>query len=123
MKRLAFGKGEKIPTLARATAADPVKRGPKPGGVPVLELAPAGTSGALIGFVLEGQRMVALLVSAALTGPHLEVVRNIAAHKEWRLQTTLTSAWKMWAVYSSDAWAREHAEQILPSAVWMRFQI
>jgi hypothetical protein len=72
-----------------------------------------------LGFVMDGNRMVALIVVDPVTDLQREMILNIAGHKEWRAQLTLASAWKMQAVYSSDAFLEASKDRILPRAIWM----
>lgn len=72
-----------------------------------------------LGFVMDGKRMVALIVVDPVTDLQREMILNIAGHKDWRAQLTLASAWKMQAVYSSDAFMEAFKDRILPRAIWM----
>ena len=72
-----------------------------------------------LGFVMDGKRMVALIVVDPVTDLQREMILNIAGHKDWRAQLTLASAWKMQAVYSSDAFMEASKDRILPRAIWM----
>lgn len=72
-----------------------------------------------LGFVMDGKRMVALIVVDPVTDLQREMILNIASHKDWRAQLTLASAWKMQAVYSSDVFMEESKDRILPRAIWM----
>lgn len=72
-----------------------------------------------LGFVMDGKRMVALIVVDPVTDVQREMILNIASHKDWRAQLTLATAWKMQAVYSSDVFMNEFKDRILPRAIWM----
>jgi hypothetical protein len=84
---------------------------------PVLELSAGGRPA--LGFVMDQKRLVALIVVEPPTDIQREMILNIAGNKDWRAQLILASAWKMQAVYSSDAFMEASKDRILPRAIWM----
>lgn len=106
--RIAKKKVAKAPAVSAPTI-NPEKR--------VLSLNVGGRPS--LGFVMDGKRMVALIVVEPVTDLQREMILNIASHKEWRAQLTLAHAWQMQAVYSSDAFMEAAKDRILPRAIWI----
>lgn len=93
------------------------KSTPFPDEKPVVAFALEGRPD--LGVVMDGKRMVALIVVNAVSDQQRDAVMNIVSHKDWRMQLTLAAAWKMQAVYSSDVFMEANKDKILPRAMWL----